>query len=545
MVKNIFCLKINNNNFCAVLVKLIFLILGILLIASCASMRKLKKISDYDFSSKREVGVFVKSSRDPDKTETLASTTMLYFFSKGYSVKNINHLLNQNSNKTPEGSISQLINSLNSKPYLSNIDIYSIVEFDYDSVFIPTEIREEDSRKYWGYNVARISIYMEIVDADSKEGIYSFSTEDTTKIYRFVAYKDRLFYEYDWLVFARQLQNNLKDFPDSKNSFDSQNHTNINIDFWVDKSYREAFSKDWNDKINKMVSNANHILRSEFNLNIISYNVYEWNQKFRKSLLNSFEMIYNKKFTGTNSFVVGLTFDNSLISGSIDRTFLGFAETLGKFVIMTAKPSFPGLIDWKSAEDATTLVHEIAHLFGAIHVPDKYSILFSRMSSLYFRVDEINKTIVNKMKNNFWELDKNERFAKYFNTLIELNEGNFKNKIPVLSLIYSKLIGANYGSEALDYISEDFLAKVNDITRDSVYLLALQGVCFFKLKKLDLSIHLLKQAVSLKPDFAEAHWYLSKAYYENKNQTDYFIHKNLVGDYEDYWLVESKPIKSK
>ena len=68
------------------------------------------------------------------------------------------------------------------------------------------------------------------------------------------------------------------------------------------------------------------------------------------------------------------------------------------------------------------------------------------------------------------------------------------------------------------------------------------GVTEYNLNHFEKSAELLSKVVELKPDFAEAHWYLSLALQKTGDLTKADKHKNIAKPFRNTWILEEKKI---
>ena len=224
---------------------------------------------------------------------------------------------------------------------------------------------------------------------------------------------------------------------------------------------------------------------------------------------------------------------------SLTNPFLGLAKSMSTTLVITGQPSYPGMHYWNPIEEAITLVHEIAHLLGAIHVPDEKSIMNPMAGYLSFRFDEANKNIVRSMSNDFLVIDEKQRTKNYITKLIEMNQNNFENKLPVLTLISSQIYSLYY--QSFGGRPSVFRKKtIMNLVQDSVYAQAVWGVTEYNLNHFERSVELLTKVVKLKPNFAEAHWYLSLALKEMSDITEADKHKDIAKPFRSKWVLDYK-----
>ncbi|MBE0652094.1 MAG: hypothetical protein IH595_14800, partial [Bacteroidales bacterium] len=342
------------------------------------------------------------------------------------------------------------------------------------------------------------------------------------------------------MLAGRQLLRNLDQIPICSNSQNPNTAKIIKVSFWADETYRETFPKEWQERIKRIATFASDILRSQFGIELEVYTLNKWDSKFESSLKETFRKFKQKPVSFTDVIRVGVTFDKDLANKVTDRNNLGLAEPIGNVVVITGQPSFPGMQYWNPIEEAITLVHEIAHLLGAMHIPNESSIMNPLVANLSFRFDEANKNIVKEMSKDFFDINERQRTKNYINTLIDMNENKFKNQLPILTIISRQIYSLNYHYFSGQPSVRVRKKEIKNLVQDSVYALAVWGVMEFNLNHYEKSAELLAKVVNLNPDFAEAHWYLSLALQETGDTTEAEEHKNIAKTFRSKWVLDSK-----
>lgn len=507
---------------------------------SCGTMiHRTDLKSDYNFSSKKEIGVYTIPSERTDLDEIYANVLELDFLSKGYTVNNINRLLSENSDSIIDSKHKKVVESLRQLEYLTANDIFIISKLKWDSVFVATQLEERIDRIYTGYNVLELTTDLVMFGRQLKDPIFSYSDIDTAKLYYPRDKKYFILTEQDWMIAGRQILRNLDQLPVCSNSQNSETVKKLKISFWADETYRETFPKEWQERIRRIATFASDILHSQFGIELEVYTLNKWDSKFESSLKETFQKFEQKPVSFTDVIRVGVTFDKDLANKVTDRNYLGLAKPLGNVIVITGQPSFPGMQYWNPIEEAITLVHEIAHQLGAMHVPNESSIMNPLVANLSFRFDEANKNIVKEMSKDFFDIDVKQRTKNYINILIDMNENKFKNQLPILTSISRQIYSLNYhyfGGRPSGFRKKTIM----NLVQDSIYAQAVWGITEYNLNHFEKSVELLSKLVKLKPDFAEAHWYLSLALKEMGDTTEADKHKNISKLFRSKWVLDSK-----
>jgi tetratricopeptide (TPR) repeat protein len=500
---------------------------------------------EHDFSSQKAITIYIVPSDRNTLDETYARVLQLDLQSRGYKILNANKLLNIHSEKVEGKNHRNIADLILAKDYIPSKDVILIAKPKWDSVYFAIDLSEEITfqgqlTSYQGYKL--LSLYSEVsfFNYSNREPIKSFIATDTTAVYFEGDQEYRAYFEFPWMLVAKQLTRNFNDIPICSIVNSSPATNQLGTSFWVDKSYREAFPK-WKDRITLRVLYANDILRSQFDIELFISEFKEWDSRFETSLNKTMEKLTKKKISNPKLFRIGFTLDKGLTVQWNNRSKLGLAQLLGTDAIITSQPSFQEVAQfWNPLEEALTLAHEVGHLLGAIHVLDEASIMYPSSGSLSYEFDELNGRILQSTKHNFFSDEKN-RVQVYIQELVEIRGTPAKNSVPVL-LPMASAFNNLYPFYSFNYDDTRRLySRLSNVITDSVHTLAVMGYIEFKFNnQFKKAIDLFNKVIELEPDFAEVHWYLSIVLRRTGNEIQADIHKNIAKPYKKLWLLDEK-----
>ena len=513
---------------------------AMIIMAGCNPYPDIELQDNYGIQNKNTMTVYVPSFGNEELEDTYARVMCLDLQSRGYKVINANKELEANRDHIVFTDPRQTADSLIKKSYLPVSDIIVIVKTKMDTIPFITEISEQ-ATVYTnivtakGYTGKVLSSEVAFYDKSINDPIMSFSASDTSI---FLIENGLTYTEYPWMIAARQLENKLRRIEPCRND-NSAEPTNIyKIDLWVDKSYRDAFSTTYKDRLQRRFTYVNDILRNQLGIELVISEIKEWDSQFNTSLERTLERLNAAPNKNRNTFRIGITLNKNLKRNWTNKSNLGLAYPFTTDAIITAEPSFPGLGEWNSIKEAITLAHEIGHLFGAIHVTDIKSIMYPLSGSLEYEFDDLNKKIVERTKYNFMKNDKEFHLKNYANDLTEIIKTYPKNTVPVLHAIAAVFMNLYIDNSFQLQTSENLSEFITKIIPDSVYAFSVAGLIEYKLNKLNEARKFFTRAVEMNPEFAEAQWYFADILKKLGEDIEAELHREIAKPYVKYWVLD-------
>jgi tetratricopeptide (TPR) repeat protein len=523
---------------------IVALLIPLLLEGCSSSLPNIELKKGYGFQNKKSVSIYVIPTGSTVLDKTYSRVIYLDLQARGYKVIDANRLLEKHSDELNIINHRQIADSLQSKKYLPVTDVYFIAQAMWDSAYVLTYYSEKITRaqvfySFKGMFVPTLTSHVAFFDRSIREPIKSYSSIDTTYIYSEDDNSQLLYPEFPWMVVAKQLSRELKDIPICSTVNTSPDVNKFKISLWVDNSYREAFKDTWKDRLRLRILYANDILRPQFNIELIIAEFIEWDSQFQQTLDKTLEKLYHMKASDAKSLQIGITLNKKLKRNWNDRSNIGLAYLLGDDAVITAQPSFPSVGQfWNPIEEAITLVHELGHILGAIHVPNESSIMYPNSGSLSYEFDDVNRRLIESTKAHFFSEDEKELLQNYTQELVKIKDMPSLNSNPILLPISSSIIRKYSEKSHITDDPSEVYSYVSNVIPDSVYSLAVIGYIELKLKNYEEAKNTFIKVLELDPDFAEVHWYLSIVYSKLKDRTQADIHRQAAKPYKKLWVLD-------
>lgn len=264
----------------------------------------------------------------------------------------------------------------------------------------------------------------------------------------------------------------------------------------VTPSYKA--DREWKQKFEKHLAYASQIFSRETGLSFRPVAYMDWIPSQESDMGTLFEDLKGKFPLNNVDLILGLSGSRpSQISSPNDPEIIGRTRPFSGYLVLRRPPE--GLFN---VQEETVLVHELGHLFGAIHVEGKNSVMspvIDRQIPMSF--DSVNRDLISAARSIDFKKGEAGLDEKLAQRLLQsyrkvVYEGQPFEYYYALGNLYLRL---GQGKEALES-----LEKAAQLDDQSALLHYDMGVLSFKLGKLEDSISHLDKAIQLFHDPGEA-----------------------------------------
>lgn len=481
--------------------KILFIFLPLLAVygSSVAKSRDLEKI-EVILEPVRITGTAAPIEND-DFMESLSNHIRYYLFYKGFDCEIVSNTV---TSPDVQGTVGDYSRVISIKPEF---------EFTNKQMIIEDKKRRKKFTTVDGYLTCRLSYkWLKVKDADSIQVRDGMMME----------HSDLDWFEFDHDPVSSQLITFLRSKPEPKeyvlqraverlfHDLPKTSHMKtlgdnlISSMLFIDSSFIKHARTNWENKLNLLMAVASNSLNKQFGygLHIGKTDLISLTSEDDFSMLHLFRSLKRHHLKIDERISVFLLNKNNRVDYFASTTYdnIGLAEIGRKQIILNELPS-PKKNEtvWQSFYNSLTLIHEIGHTFGAIHVSDKNSIMNHTTNWIASdRFDPFNKQIV-----------------------IDALQGNlrFDNKLAYLTYVGNLLLQSDYHLVDFPPFFYSFFKEKSDSALFNAFkanksfkpiILAVSGYGylqngFHKNAEADL-----RKAIQLLPNQASLYYYLSQ-----------------------------------
>ncbi|RKY88249.1 hypothetical protein DRQ09_03155, partial [candidate division KSB1 bacterium] len=324
----------------------------------------------------------------------------------------------------------------------------------------------------------------------------------------------------------------------------------IEVTAAADEEFRSQYN--WIEEIRNRMEFVSKVFEQEVGIRFNVIHFRKWNSDNSINIMQLLIRELKKNIPKEGSdIVIGFTSQYSKnFSGDYDDYIAGLAYSFQDYVLIRTVRSE----NWNRLRKYQSIIHELGHLFGAVHVKDVSSIMHNPIVSLRaMKFDKYNKQIIKITKKRDFNkgiesLSRNdiERLINLYQKIIEINpEEGFPYFY--LSLLYSKKRMPEKGelelkkalklnkSIAQNYVIPVYLRRIKE-NPDNASAYNDVAYAYFVNGLLSKSVHYNRIALKINPYLPESYNLSGLIYLKKKNIKKAIIQfKKAVDNYPLYF----------
>ncbi|MBI3006020.1 MAG: matrixin family metalloprotease [Ignavibacteriales bacterium] len=469
----------------------------------------------------KRLGVYVQPTGQDHYEKIFANLLGFDILSRGYQVVQFNRLLNDSTQKNLSNSrnFETLTKSLIQLPFASNVDAIALALLKvgrYQTRLTPLY----EGGRTRGPDAPYVDVRLAVIDARKGNLIFGVGVSDSVLVIR----EDGFFVylEHKRFMLERTLVKALAKFPINEEEHKTLVQE-IPIIFYVDEGYRDFFSRDWHDRLQRRLLFVNDIFSMQAGMEFGLKEIRKWQSWFTGDLSKSLSKLEQSDTSG-NWFNVGVTFDRKVAKDWYKRNYVGIASPTSKSAVVTAIPAFPDLSTWNSLDESYTLAHEIGHVMGLPHVHDPQSLMFPSTGMMSYELDSVSLRMLKSFSKDILSLPMKDATMRRLNVFNAWFNSNIAPNVEFVHGVYTDIDHVwklQRGFEATDTTnsidSTDANQLLNQLISSQPLRLAVRGMVEIKHKRWEEALKFFEMAIKEKPDFTEAYQYIMSIHIELGN----------------------------
>ncbi|MCK6602150.1 MAG: matrixin family metalloprotease [Bacteroidetes bacterium] len=241
-------------------------------------------------------------------------------------------------------------------------------------------------------------------------------------------------------------------------------------------------------------------MERSFNTSIGIKDFVEWKDTFNIFIEHSYGNLEKAAEKQKKVFSLGYSFNPKFSENWNQDHSVGVAGVFDRKIMVISQPSFPGMEIWSPVDEALTIVHELGHSLGAVHVSDSNSIMYPAIGRAGFDFDSLNTRILTITLNEL-DFDETKRLISYLSLMNSFFLSKFISE--EACCVYS--LGAMNVFEqfaGMKFINEDPIITNNTVTQyisEDSFRWTLLGYIYLKAGYYNQSVYCSEKALEVNP----------------------------------------------
>lgn len=303
-------------------------------------------------------------------------------------------------------------------------------------------------------------------------------------------------------IILRSLSKALSFIPDKKLTAVQSNKT-IPVKLFIDSTFIIANNPNWQNKVNQTLFVSSLSFHRQFKTGLLLDSTINITSS---AILNEPERFYNliksKSKNYGDTLLVALLKKNNRLDFFLDNNYekLGYSQLGQKLIVINDIPKPNQDFDfWKPKYNSLTLLHELGHSLGAVHVSDINSVMNPYQTILLTdNFDVFNKSIISDALDSLIIFDSQLKYIRYITGKL-LNSTYYLVDIPMLFYSFTS-----------QTVNPRRVSRIKDAIGHEPYVWALDGYINLMTGNKKAAEGLFKKAIDAEPNQASFYYYLSR-----------------------------------
>ncbi len=471
------------------------------LFSSCQSIQNIDHTSPEFYSKIKRIGIWIKPGNDPECDRLLSNFIELDWISKGYQTVNLNRLAGLNNQKGND----TLFLWLKKQEWMPTVETILIAEVT--SKWVSKDLGFYENRGTYMFrslskrfaDLPEFTTSFALFNWETEKLVYLQTERDTCHFFNTEGSNHKVFSEQINYPIKRAVSRVFNQVPIFLNSKNYEIKDTLWISVYGDSLYRKKFP-DWKDKIRLRVLLASDLMERSFNTSIGIKDFVEWKDTFNIFIEHSYGNLEKAAEKQKKVFSLGYSFNPKFSENWNQDQCVGVAGVFDRKIMVISQPSFPGMEIWSPVDEALTIVHELGHSLGAVHVSDSNSIMYPAIGRAGFDFDTLNTRILTITLNEL-DFDETKRLTSYLSLMNSFFLSKFISE--EACCVYS--LGALNAYEqfaGMQFMNEDPIITNNTVTQyisEDSFRWTLLGYIYLKAGYYNQSVYCSEKALEVNP----------------------------------------------
>lgn len=359
---------------------------------------------------------------------------------------------------------------------------------------------------YWRTHVPRVRLSLTITGVQDWGEVFAAKSTTEAKIFSEDGQNEGYYAEPEGSLVQRCIRALLEEIPSCGVTRRVEVRYRLPVVAYADQAFRLQHGEPWQKVLAARLDVAAGFFRTQFQLDLQLAGIRPWEYGTFSTVEQALTSLERKVGNVGDTLVLGFVFDPKSVRISGAEAHAGMASFLSNVCVIREMPALLDEEYWYLVKHSLVIVHEIAHMLGAVHVADEESFLYPEADHCGFRFDSLNVTVLNTTRRSFGRLDFRDR-VRGFLPLVMASQvwPRFRGLLMVESL--QEVLAEQWWDSAGTRIR---LVALDTTRLDSALMEALAGYRAFSRSQWRVARGHFQAAVRQDPSYAEGYSYLAR-----------------------------------